>query len=168
VCFLLTTFAHAAAGASGARHSLRPLKRGRNEQDKTRAHCVAGMRKCVSPLRRDDDERASCKVRRVGKANGSRERAPDDRLRVPTSQSLIHCLNNGGHGASAPLPTLRFRNQNEKLNPPPCRSGFRRAARRSAAGPSWFRCARRSSRCRHPSPAPPRPCGGSSRPCRRA
>ena len=55
-----------------------------------------------------------------------------------------------------------------ELSPPPSRSGFRRAARRSAAGPCWSRCARRSSRCRRPSPVPPRRCGGSSRPCRRA
>ncbi len=39
-------------------------------------------------------------LRRVGKANGSRECAPDDKLRVPTTAC------NGGHGASAPLPTL--------------------------------------------------------------
>jgi hypothetical protein len=41
--------------------------------------------------------------RRVGKANGSRECAPDDKLRVPTIQRE-HL--DGGHGASAPLPTL--------------------------------------------------------------
>jgi hypothetical protein len=41
-------------------------------------------------------------VRRVGKANGSRERAPDDRLRVPTFASTTL---DGGHGAYAPLPT---------------------------------------------------------------
>ena len=34
--------------------------------------------------------------RRVGKANGSRERAPDDRLRVPTTSRV---RTNGGHGA---------------------------------------------------------------------
>jgi hypothetical protein len=33
----------------------------------------------------------------VGKANGSRECAPDDKLRVPT------IFKKGGHGASAPL-----------------------------------------------------------------
>jgi hypothetical protein len=38
----------------------------------------------------------------MGKANGSRACAPDDKLRVPTT-----ILKNGGHGASAPLPTLR-------------------------------------------------------------
>src|ERR1700682_3498602 len=38
---------------------------------------------------------------RVGKATGSRECAPDDRLRVPTMPR------DGEHGAIAPLPTLR-------------------------------------------------------------
>jgi hypothetical protein len=33
-------------------------------------------------------------MRGVGKANGARERAPDDRLRVPTVSNK-----NGGHGA---------------------------------------------------------------------
>ena len=42
---------------------------------------------------------------RVGKASGSRECAPDDRLRVPT----IILKQEGVHGASSPLPTLRFR-----------------------------------------------------------
>jgi hypothetical protein len=56
----------------------------------------------------------------------------------------------------------------QKLSPPPCRSGFRRGVRRSGAGPCWSRHARRSSRCRRRSPGLPRPCGGSSRPCRRA
>jgi len=42
----------------------------------------------------------------MGKANGSRECAPDDKLRVPTNFGIRE---NGGHGASAPLPTLRFR-----------------------------------------------------------
>jgi hypothetical protein len=44
----------------------------------------------------------------VGKANGSRECAPDDELRVPTtinaSADVFLC---GGHGARAPLPTLQ-------------------------------------------------------------
>jgi hypothetical protein len=38
----------------------------------------------------------SNKDRRVGKANGSRERAPDDKLRVPTIKTAT------GHGARAP------------------------------------------------------------------
>ena len=40
----------------------------------------------------------------MGKANGSRERAPDDRLRVPTN------IANGGHGARAPPahPTITY------------------------------------------------------------
>ena len=38
---------------------------------------------------------------RVGKASGSRECAPDDRLRVPT----IILKQEGGHGASSPLAT---------------------------------------------------------------
>ena len=42
---------------------------------------------------------------RVGKANGSRECAPDDKLRVPTIQNRDRI--SGGHGASAPLPTLQ-------------------------------------------------------------
>ena len=45
------------------------------------------IRATVYPLLRD------C---RVGKANGSRERAPDDRLRVPT---IVSPGENGGHGA---------------------------------------------------------------------
>jgi hypothetical protein len=51
------------------------------------------------------DRVAICGNRRVGKANGSRERAPDDRLRVPTIASRAL---DGGHGARAPLPTLRL------------------------------------------------------------
>jgi hypothetical protein len=43
--------------------------------------------------------------RRVGKANGSRERAPDDRLRVPTTKVTLS--RDGGHGANAPLPILQ-------------------------------------------------------------
>ncbi len=40
----------------------------------------------------------------MGKANGSRERAPDDRLRVPTR----FCRgNNGGHGAKCAFVVLR-------------------------------------------------------------
>jgi hypothetical protein len=42
----------------------------------------------------------------VGKATGSRECAPDDKLRVPTIQQPT--LHRGGHGARAPLPTLRI------------------------------------------------------------
>jgi hypothetical protein len=34
---------------------------------------------------------------------GSRERAPDDELIVPTG----HLQQHGGHGATAPLPTLQ-------------------------------------------------------------
>jgi hypothetical protein len=34
----------------------------------------------------------------VGKANGSRERAPDDKLRVPT---IFNMRKNGGHGAKS-------------------------------------------------------------------
>jgi hypothetical protein len=56
----------------------------------------------------------------------------------------------------------------QDTSPPPCRRGFRRAARRSASIRPWFRHARRSSRCRPPHLARPRRCGGSSRPCRRA
>ncbi len=48
--------------------------------------------------------------RRVGKANGSRECAPDDRLRVPTIASNTGSLDHGGHGASAPLPYGGCRN----------------------------------------------------------
>jgi hypothetical protein len=47
--------------------------------------------------------RAMTDGRRVGEATGSRECAPDDRLRVPTSRFG----KSGGHGASAPLPTLQ-------------------------------------------------------------
>ncbi len=54
------------------------------------------------------------------------------------------------------------------LSPPPSRSGFRRAVRRSVAGRCWFRCAKRSSHCRRRSPEPPRRCDGWSRPCRPA
>ena len=54
-------------------------------------------------LRRENAN--ACWCRRVGKANGSRERAPDDRLRVPT---ITNDAFNGGHGAIAPLPTLQF------------------------------------------------------------
>jgi hypothetical protein len=43
-------------------------------------------------------------MRRVGKANGSRERAPDDRLRVPTIHLAIKMV---GTAQRAPLPTLR-------------------------------------------------------------
>jgi hypothetical protein len=43
-------------------------------------------------------------LRRVGKANGSRECAPDG---VPTMQTM-YSTRDGGHGARAPLPTLRF------------------------------------------------------------
>jgi hypothetical protein len=43
-----------------------------------------------------------CRNRRVGKVNGSRERAPDG---VPTIHALAR-NKDGGHGASAPLPTL--------------------------------------------------------------
>src|SRR5260370_11271262 len=38
--------------------------------------------------------------RRVGKANGSRERAPDDKLRVPTIRDNDRLLD-GGHGAKS-------------------------------------------------------------------
>src|SRR5436190_17456265 len=38
-------------------------------------------------------------IRRVGKANGSRECAPDDRLRVPTFTCRA---SNGGHAALSP------------------------------------------------------------------
>jgi hypothetical protein len=48
------------------------------------------------------------RLRRVGEANGSRERAPDDKLRAPTTTC------NGGHGTRAPLPTLRL-NRNPLL-----------------------------------------------------
>src|SRR5882724_10404953 len=41
----------------------------------------------------------------MGKANGSRECAPDGKLRVPTRLWVSRM--NGGHGADAPLPTLR-------------------------------------------------------------
>jgi hypothetical protein len=41
----------------------------------------------------------------VGKANGSRECAPDDRLRVPTITN--NGARSGGHGASAPLPPYK-------------------------------------------------------------
>jgi hypothetical protein len=46
-------------------------------------------------------------MRRVGKANGSRERAPDDRLRVPTIQDNELAMKMVGTARSAPLPTLR-------------------------------------------------------------
>ena len=49
-------------------------------------------------------DRFGSAMRRVGKATGSRECAPDDRLRVPTIE--VATLD-GGHGAHAPLPTLR-------------------------------------------------------------
>src|SRR6202051_1285127 len=55
----------AAAGASGARHSLRPRIRGREVLSKTRAKQAARSRSCVP--------RSSCP------ANGSRECATDDR-----------------------------------------------------------------------------------------
>jgi hypothetical protein len=42
----------------------------------------------------------------VGKANGSRECVPDDRLRVLTIAQHAPGQD-GGHGPSAPLPTLR-------------------------------------------------------------
>jgi hypothetical protein len=45
--------------------------------------------------------------RRVGKANGSRECAPDGKLRAPTIQDSDPAID-GGHGADAPLPTLRL------------------------------------------------------------
>jgi len=46
VCFLF--FACEAAGASSTRHSPRPhFLEGRNDRCITRAHCVAGMRRCV-------------------------------------------------------------------------------------------------------------------------
>ena len=48
-------------------------------------------------------------IRRVGKANGSRERAPDGKLRVPT-KTFLSTQKEGGHGASAPLPTLQVMN----------------------------------------------------------
>ena len=41
----------------------------------------------------------------MGKANGSRECAPENRLRVPTIQDDDLEID-GGHGAIAPLPTL--------------------------------------------------------------
>src|ERR1700694_6351779 len=66
VCVFLCMFAHETAGAARTRHSLRPLLLGRKFSLTTRALRAAGMRRCVwSSLR----------------ANGSRECAPDDRLR---------------------------------------------------------------------------------------
>jgi hypothetical protein len=49
--------------------------------------------------------------RRVGKANGSRERAPDDRLRVPTFLATVRVKVGT---ARAPLPTLRSDPHGEK------------------------------------------------------
>jgi hypothetical protein len=45
------------------------------------------------------ESKEGVKGRRMGKANGSRERAPDDRLRVPTTQIKALNLSVGGHGA---------------------------------------------------------------------
>jgi hypothetical protein len=49
--------------------------------------------------------------RRVGKANGSRECAPNG---VPTIQRQDVRSKNGGHGADAPLPTLRIQSAAER------------------------------------------------------
>ena len=43
---------------------------------------------------------------RVGKATGSRECAPDDRLRVPTNYETAGC--DGGHGAMRLCPPYEF------------------------------------------------------------
>ena len=81
-CFL---FAHGAAGAVGARPSLRPLF-GEGQRDrKTRTNHVARMSTYVHGI-------ASC--RRVGKAQRAH---------------LQKHGRKGGHGAYAPLPTLRQR-----------------------------------------------------------
>jgi hypothetical protein len=53
-----------------------------------------------------------------------------------------------GRAFARPVGLAALRSTIDAISPPPSRSGFRRAARRSAAGPSWFRCAGRSSHCR--------------------
>jgi hypothetical protein len=94
------------------------------------------------------------------KVSGSRDRIGD----------FIPAANDGLHGLQRPWRRIR-RNRVQwpaEITGLPSPSVFRRAIRRSAAGLFGSRCARRSSHCRHPSPAPPRRCDGSSRPCRRA
>src|SRR5258708_14957422 len=54
---------------------------------------------------RSRHQTAIARSRRVGKANGSRECAPDG---VPTIFSSTPLSLYGGHGARAPLPTLRL------------------------------------------------------------
>jgi hypothetical protein len=49
----------------------------------------------------------------VGKANGSRECAPDG---APTIQREDVRSKNGGHGARAPLPTLRLRGKGSSFS----------------------------------------------------
>src|SRR6516164_6495080 len=61
---------------AGTRPSLRPLDAMRAVRSKN-----------SDATRRENN--VSCLVRRVGKANGSRECAPDDRLRAPTVRNAV-------------------------------------------------------------------------------
>jgi hypothetical protein len=171
----------AAAGAPGARHSPRPLEReggmfmqnsgaSRGEIAKPCAALSSchHLRKRVIQYSREVNYES-----RSRSVLDTRFRGDDDLLwsgivhysfcTVPAIPKFRYEIEDGGLASLSPPHNLLW-----KVNLPPSRSGFRRAARRSAAGPSWFRRARRSSRCRRPSPAPPHPCGGSNQPCRRA
>jgi hypothetical protein len=56
----------------------------------------------------------------VGKANGSRECAPDDKLRVPTIQRNVLPVLNGGHGAKSAFahPTHLHKNKTPERDGP--------------------------------------------------
>jgi hypothetical protein len=62
---------------------------------------------------------------RVGKANGSRECAPDDKLRVPTIFS--YDVKSGGHGAKSAFahPTMLFAcEKRDQQNAPSCKNDW--------------------------------------------
>jgi hypothetical protein len=129
------------------------ISRGREFLGKPRAQCVARSRRCVLnfvvPAKAGTHNPRRSWRRRAGSA---RPLAPPVSL---TTRRMGPCFRRDNEGRRKP-------------KPPPSRHGFPRAVRRSGAGPAWSRHARRSSRCRRRRLAPPRRCGGSSRPCRPA
>jgi hypothetical protein len=112
--------AHEAAGALGTRHSPRPLFRGRNISVKPRAHRVARMRTWISASLRAQQSMAQQKVK-SGLLRFARNDVPhsppsspahagDPERRVGKAKRAHHPsvqIGYGGHGARAPLPTLR-------------------------------------------------------------
>src|SRR5712691_1272425 len=75
--------AHAASGATRIRHSLRPLLISRAVSFQHLGHFVPRDRGLASPstIMRRLQAKTPLSPRRPGQANGSRECAPDDRLR---------------------------------------------------------------------------------------